>query len=81
MPVVVVVVVVEVVAVVVVVVEVEEELEVTVMGMMMMTTMTRIPHLPTVRVLPEVDTDDEPTGSLTTPRCSDSWHKSFKIND
>ena len=64
-------------AVVVEVLEEEVEAEVTVMG----TTMTtRIPPLRIVRAHPDVDADDELTGSSMTPRCSDSWHKSCKIN-
>ena len=59
---------------------VEEEVaveEVTVMGTTMIMT---IPYLPIVRVLPDVDVNDEPTGSSTTPKCNDSWHKFYKIN-
>ena len=44
-----------------------------------MTTETR--HLRSYRDPPDDDDVDEPTGSSTTPRCSNNWPKSCKIND
>ena len=48
--------------------------------MMMTTTMMKTPQLRPLRVHPDADIGDEPTGSSTTPRCNSNRPKSYKIN-